>query len=131
MPILIPFPPLLRVLMMLVLFSEEVRNICRLLIIDYDYCRNRNEEDLRESVKRPLINKLSSIALTLEEYEEINFLDDDREEASPYIPVTDDDSNDSPGDNPKGTTEDDPENLEDEEVLDGYWIHGYDKYNMW
>lgn len=115
---------------MLILLSGEVHCIRCFIIIDYEYCQSRNEDDLHgESIKRPSNDKLSSIKLTLEEYEEINFLEDDSDDSASYIPVTEENDPDNPEDpdNPK-----DPEdNLEDTEDEDDYWNHNYDKYNLW
>lgn len=106
---------------MLKLLSAEVRFIYRFYIIDYELYRNRNDDLHGEPVKRPSTNKLSSIQLTLEEYEQITFLEDDDKDTSPWIPITEeDDMNDSPEDD-----SDDPEDGDD------YWNRDYDKYNLW
>ena len=92
-----------------------------LFIIDYELYRNRNDDLHGEPVKRPSTNKLSRIQLTLEEYEQINFLEDDDKDTSPWIPITEeDDMHDSP--------EDDSEDSEDGNDC---WNRDYDKYNLW
>lgn len=76
-------------------------------------------------MKRPFKDKLSSIKLTLEEYEGINFLDDDDDEdPSAFITIKDeDDSKDPP--------RDDSGNPSDEDSSVGHWNQNYDKYNLW
>ena len=106
---------------MLKLLSRGVRFICRFFIVDYELYRNRNDDLHGEPVKRPATNKLSRIQLTLEEYEQINFLEDDDRDTSPWIPITEeDDMHDSP--------EDDSEDPEDG---DDYRSQDSDKYNLW
>lgn len=110
------------------LLSGEVCFICRFFIIDYEYCWGRNEDDLhRESVKRPSDNKRSSVQLTVEEYEEINFLDDDNDDPTSNTPMAEE------GDL-QGPLEDDPKDPEvpgDEDDSEYNWDQDYDEYNIW
>ena len=112
------------------LLSGEVRFIGRFFIIDYEYCWDRSDDDLhRESVKRPSDKKLSGIRLTLDEYEEINFLDDNDDPTSntPFVVGECPENEEGPEEGP----ENDSEDLEDEDGMDGYWNQNYDEYNLW